>query len=57
MKLLYPVFYILLLESYIGRLVEDPPTADIDFKDKEIYKPKVILDFYIKKGITEYLVK
>jgi len=31
--------------------------ADIDFKGKEIYKPKVILDSRIKKGITEYLVK
>jgi len=57
MKLLYPVFYILLLEPYTGRLVEDPPTADIDFKGEEIYKPKAILDSYIKKGITEYLVK
>jgi len=57
MKLLYPVFYILLLEPYTGRLVEDLSTADIDFKGEEIYKPKVILDSRIKKGITEYLVK
>jgi len=57
MKLLYLVFYILLLEPYTGRLVEDPPTADINFKGEEIYKLKVILDSYIKKGITEYLVK
>jgi len=57
MKLLYPVFYILLLELYIGRLVEDLPTADTDFKGEEIYKSKVILDSRIKKGITKYLVK
>jgi len=56
-KLLHPVFYILLLEPYTGRLVEDLPTADIDFEGEEIYKPKVILDSRIKKGITEYLVK
>jgi len=57
MKLLHPVFHVLLLEPYIGRLVEDPPAADIDFKGEETYEPKVILDSRIKKGITEYLVK
>jgi len=57
MKLLYLVFYILLLEPYTGRLAEDLSTADIDFKGEEIYKPKAILDSRIKKGITEYLVK
>jgi len=57
MKLLYPVFYILLLEPYTSRLVEDLSTADIDFKGEEIYKPKVILDSRIKKGVTKYLVK
>jgi len=57
MKLLYSVFYILLLEPYIGRLVEDPPAVDIDFKGKEFYKSKAILDSRIKKGITKYLVK
>jgi len=57
MKLLYPVFHILLLEPYTGRLVEDLPTTDIDFEGEEIYKPKAILDSRIKRGITEYLVK
>jgi len=56
-KLLHPVFYILLLEPYTGRLVEDLPATDIDFEGEEIYKPKAILDSRIKRGITEYLVK
>jgi len=41
----------------MGRLVENLPTGDIDFKGKETYKPKVILDSRIKKSITKYLVK
>jgi len=57
MKLLHPVFHVLLLEPYTGRLVEDLPAADIDFKGEEIYKPEVILDSRINNSIIEYLVK